>query len=171
MAFFLQVGTADALAFFLPGVVSQFYKVFHASKTMISGAAGNVEAINHAIRGLAEYLMIVLHDDANLDGLDTSIDFIDEFNSSKYKSAQSFLEELRSLPDKAQGKGKIVAEDYSKAINIVTAKSEFKEERTTGSGKGIGSLQVIRTRDWIENTSAHIDKLLGATFPHVCYCL
>lgn len=168
MAFFLQVGTADALAFFLPGVVSQFSKVFHASKTMISGAAGSVEATNQAIRGLAEYLMIVLHDDANLDGLDTSID---EFNSSKYKSAQSFLEELRSLPDKAQGKGKIVAEDSSKAINIVTAKSEFKEERTSGSGKGIGSLQVNRTKDWIENTSAHIDKLLGATFPHVCYCL
>ncbi|KAK7859044.1 telo2-interacting protein 1 like protein [Quercus suber] len=163
-----KVGTADALAFFLPGVVSQFSKVFHASKTMISGAAGSVEAINQAIRGLAEYLMIVLHDDANLDGLDTSIDFIDEFNSSKYKSAQSFLDELRSLPDKAQGKGKIVAEDSSKAINIVTAKSEFKEERTTGSGKGIGSLQVNRTKDWIENTSAHIDKLLGATFPHIC---
>lgn len=171
MAFFLQVGTADALAFFLPGVVSQFSKVFHVSKTMISGAAGSVEAINQAIRGLAEYLMIVLHDDANLDGLDTSIDFIDEFDSSNYKSAQSFLEELRSLPDKAQGKGKIVAEDSSKAINIVTAKSEFKEKRTTGSGKGIGSLQVNRTKDWIENTSAHVDKLLGATFPHVCYCL
>nr|XP_023923287.1 TELO2-interacting protein 1 homolog isoform X2 [Quercus suber] len=118
-----KVGTADALAFFLPGVVSQFSKVFHASKTMISGAAGSVEAINQAIRGLAEYLMIVLHDDANLDGLDTSIDFIDEFNS---------------------------------------------KERTTGSGKGIGSLQVNRTKDWIENTSAHIDKLLGATFPHIC---
>ncbi|WRX30056.1 hypothetical protein QQP08_022543 [Theobroma cacao] len=70
----LKVGTADALAFFLPGVVSQFCKVLHISKTIISRAAGRVEAIDQAIRGLAEYLMIVLQDDTDLSGLDTYID-------------------------------------------------------------------------------------------------
>ncbi|EOY17385.1 Uncharacterized protein TCM_036536 [Theobroma cacao] len=70
----IEVGTADALAFFLPGVVSQFCKVLHISKTIISRAAGRVEAIDQAIRGLAEYLMIVLQDDTDLSGLDTYID-------------------------------------------------------------------------------------------------
>lgn len=169
MVFLLQVGSADALAFFLPGVVSQFAKVLHASKTMISGAAGSAEAINQAIRCLAEYLMIVLQDDANISSLDMSIDFVTEFSSSKYKSTQSFLEELRSLPDKAQEKSKILAEDSSaEAIKIGAPKSGVKEERSTISGEGIGTLRVNRTKDWIEKTSAHVNKLLAATFPHVC---
>ncbi|KAJ6917748.1 hypothetical protein NC652_019931 [Populus alba x Populus x berolinensis] len=54
-----KIGTADALAFFLPGVVSQFAKVLHMSKTMISGAAGSVEAIDQAIRALADFLVPV----------------------------------------------------------------------------------------------------------------
>ena len=99
-----QVGTADALAFFLPGVVSQFAKVLNISKTMISGAAGSVEAIDQAIRGLAEYLMIVLQDDANFSGVDMYIDDSVGHNSNKYKSKISFLEELRQIPFKDQNK-------------------------------------------------------------------
>lgn len=157
------------LAFFLPGVVSQFAKVLHASKTMMSGAAGSVEAINQAIRGLGEYLTIVLEDDVNLYSLDMPVDSITNFNSSKYKSTQSVLEELRSLPNKAQGKSEMVAEDSSdKAIIIVTPESGFKDVRSTDSGKGIRSLRVNRTKEWIEKTAAHVNKLLGVTFPNVC---
>ncbi|XP_018815607.2 uncharacterized protein LOC108987186 [Juglans regia] len=164
-----KVGTADALAFFLPGVVSQFAKVLHTSQKMISGAAGSMEAINQAIRALAEYLMIVLQDDANLSRFDVSMDIITDSNSTKYKSTQSFLDELRSLPDKAQAKSKLVAEDSSaKAKKIVTHESGFKEVRSTDSGKGIGSLHVNRTKDWIEKTAAHVDSLLCVTFPHIC---
>lgn len=163
------MGTADALAFFLPGVVSQFAKVLHTSQKMISGAAGSIEAINQAIRALAEYLMIVLQDDAKLSRFDVSMDIITDSNSTKYKSTQSFLEELRSLPDKARAKSKLVAEDSSaKAKKIVTHESGFKEVRSTDSSKGIGSLHVNRTKDWIEKTAAHVDRLLCATFPHVC---
>ncbi|KAG7955252.1 hypothetical protein I3843_11G060800 [Carya illinoinensis] len=164
-----KVGTADALAFFLPGVVSQFAKVLHTSQKMISGAAGSIEAINQAIRALAEYLMIVLQDDANLSRFDVSMDIITDSNSTKYKSTQSLLEELRSLPDKAQGKSKLVAEDSSaKAKEVFTNESGLKEVRSTDSGKGIGSLHVNRTKDWIEKTAAHVDRLLCATFPHIC---
>ncbi|GFS37091.1 ARM repeat superfamily protein [Actinidia rufa] len=39
---------------------------------MIRGASGNAEAIDQAIRGLAEFLVLVLEDDANLFGLGQS---------------------------------------------------------------------------------------------------
>ena len=161
----LQVGSADALAFFLPGVVSQFAKVLHASKAMASGAAGSVEAVDQGLRGLAEFLIIVLQDAANMCSLDVSIDTA-HFISSKPISAQSFMEELRNLPVKAHGQSAFVEESSGQAVEMTTLKPEVNEQRT-GSGKGIGSLHVNRTKDWIEKTSAHVDKLLGATFPNV----
>ncbi|KAK1588226.1 hypothetical protein Q3G72_021127 [Acer saccharum] len=156
-----KVCTADALAFFLPGVVSQFAKVLHVSKSMISGAAGSVEAIDQAIRGLTEYLMIVLQDDLNLSGLDTSTNIIGG-------SIQSYLEELRQLPIKAQGQSKTLENTSSELVKAATHKSEFKEKMITDSGKEIGSLHVDRTKDWIDKTSAHVNKLLSATFPNIC---
>ncbi|GJZ39114.1 TELO2-interacting protein 1 [Tanacetum coccineum] len=61
-----KVGTADQLAFFLPGVVSQIGKVLHVSKTIISRAAGSMEAMDQALRALTKFLMIVLQDEANI---------------------------------------------------------------------------------------------------------
>lgn len=166
----LQVGTADALAFFLPGVVSQFAKVLHVSKTMISGAAGSVEAIDQAIRGLAEYLMMVLEDDANLSGLNISKNVIVGVDSKNLESMHSIMEELRQLPIKAQGQSKTFQDDMSgQLVKTVTPKSEFREQRSVDSVKGMGSLHVDRTKDWIEKTSGHVNKLLCATFPHVCF--
>ncbi|GKC53061.1 hypothetical protein Tco_1075806, partial [Tanacetum coccineum] len=52
-----KVGTADQLAFFLPGVVSQIGKVLHVSKTIISRAAGSMEAMDQALRALTKFLM------------------------------------------------------------------------------------------------------------------
>lgn len=166
----LQVGTADALAFFLPGVVSQFAKVLHASKAMASGAAGSAEAIDQALRGLAEFLMIVLHDDANMSSLEISLDVTAHNISSKSMSTQAFMEELRNLPLKAQqGQGISIAEDSSGQVaKRISPEPELSEHRTD-SGKRIGSLLVNRTKDWIEKTAAHVDKLLASTFPEVKY--
>ncbi|KAL9412505.1 hypothetical protein AB3S75_046018 [Citrus x aurantiifolia] len=162
-----KVGNADALAYFLPGVVSQFNKVLHVSKTMITGAAGSVEAIDQAIRGLAEYLMIVLQDDVNLSGLDMPKNVISGYDPNNNKSS-SFLEELRRLRIKPEGQNTIVEEDNDgELVNMITPKSEFKE-LSADSMKRKGSLHVARTKDWIEETSAHVNKLLCATFPHIC---
>lgn len=170
MSSFFQVGTADSLAFFLPGVVSQFAKVLHVSKTMLSGAAGSVEAIDQAIRGLAEYLMIVLQDDVNLSGLDMPKS-VTAGNDSENYECTSLLEELRQLPIKVQGQSTIVKEYNSgEPVNMLTSKSGFKDQYAD-SGKGIGSLLVARTKDWIEKTSSNVNKLLCATFPHVCSCI
>ncbi|KAJ4705806.1 ARM repeat superfamily protein [Melia azedarach] len=160
-----KVGTADSLAFFLPGVVSQFAKVLHVSKTILSGAAGSVEAIDQAIRGLAEYLMIVLQDDVNLSGLDMPKN-VTAGNDSENYECTSLLEELRQLPIKVQGQSTIVKEYNSgEPVNMLTSKSGFKDQYAD-SGKGIGSLLVARTKDWIEKTSSNVNKLLCATFPH-----
>ncbi|GMP64718.1 hypothetical protein CsSME_00025858 [Camellia sinensis var. sinensis] len=163
-----KVGSADALAFFLPGVVSQFAKVLHVSKTMISGAAGSVEAIDQAIRGLAEFLMIVLEDDANLSGLDMSVNVSTSFHSNKDESAVSFLEELRHLPVRTQGQSEMVVENPSEAVHMDSPKFGFNEKESVDSGKMMGSLLVSRTKDWLIKTSAHVNKLLSATFPHLC---
>ncbi|XP_052177769.1 uncharacterized protein LOC127791774 isoform X2 [Diospyros lotus] len=159
-----KVGTADALAFFLPGVVSQFAKVLHASRTMISGAAGSLEAIDQAIRGLAEFLMIVLDDNANLSGLNISMSERPGFHSNKSESAQSVLEELRHLPVKSQGQGEVVVDNSMEAVHADASKGKG----SVNVGNKIGSLHVSRTKDWMIRTSAHVNKLLSATFPHLC---
>ncbi|KAI4297078.1 hypothetical protein L6164_036986 [Bauhinia variegata] len=161
-----KVGSADALAFFLPGVVSQFAKVLRASKMMISGAAGSVEAIDQAIRGLAEYLMIVLQDDANISVL--GIEAASNFNSSECKSTLSLLEELRHLPVKARDQNNPVECTSDEAGRTSPSKTELKDMESSVPVGGIGCLHVNRTKDWIEKTSTHINKLLSATFPHIC---
>lgn len=162
----LQVATADALAFFLPGVVSQFAKVLHGAKTMMSGAAGSAEATDQAIRGLAEYLMIVLQDDANAHILATKTS--SNFGSNNCKSTMSLLEELRNLPLRAQHQNEDVEDTSSESGEISRSKTELQEIESTDSSKEIRSLHVNRTKDWLEKTSVHLKKLLNATFPHVC---
>ncbi|KAI8553188.1 hypothetical protein RHMOL_Rhmol06G0324600 [Rhododendron molle] len=166
-----KVGTADALAFFLPGVVSQFAKVLHVSKTMISGAAGSVEAIDQAIRGLTEFLMLVLEDDANISGLGMSVTASTGFHSKTDDSAISFLEQLRHLPVKSQDQSVMVVENPSEAVRTDTPKFGLKEKGSVNSGNVIGSFHVNRTKEWIIKTSAHVNKLLSATFPHECLCV
>ncbi|MCL7038490.1 hypothetical protein MKW94_001613 [Papaver nudicaule] len=155
-----KVGTSDALAFFLPGVVSQFAKILHVSKAMISGAAASTEAIDQTIRGLAEFLMIVLKDEANLSGLGICINDISSPQPSKDKSSQMFLEALRHLPNTA------LEANSSRQITC-TASSTIEEKSSSDSCRDM-RLCVNRTKDWIEQTSLHVDKLLSATFPHLC---
>ncbi|KAJ8631292.1 hypothetical protein MRB53_024615 [Persea americana] len=166
--FVAKVGTADALAFFLPGVVSGFAKVLHVSKTMISGAAGSMESIDNAIRGLSEFLMIAFGDEENLYGLDMSVDDNTGSPPNKSKSTQEVLEALRHLPISAEDQvaispGNLLCQPSTSSIH----ESELREKRTN-SRHGMGPFCVKRTSDWIEETSLRVDKLLSATFPHLC---
>ncbi|KAL0407126.1 UNVERIFIED_CONTAM: hypothetical protein Slati_4026500 [Sesamum latifolium] len=103
----------------------------HASKTMISGAAGSSEALDQALRGLTEYLIIVLEDGATTSILGAPTDEVSGLHPRKEKPLASFLEELRHLPLK-------------------------------------NPLPDDRTADWLANTTAHVNKLMSATFPHLC---
>uniref|UniRef100_A0A1J3EZ89 TELO2-interacting protein 1-like protein n=1 Tax=Noccaea caerulescens TaxID=107243 RepID=A0A1J3EZ89_NOCCA len=154
-----KIGTADVLAFFLPGVVSQIAKVLHVSRAMISGAAGSVDALDQAVRILAEFLMIVLDDEANSTALDVSDH---DSKSQKHESAHSILDELRSLPTKSQGQSDEMTETTSreivKTINV-HEKSNLNLSRD--------SFHVERTKEWLESTTSHVNKLLRETFPHI----
>lgn len=165
----LQVGSADALAFYLPGVVSQIGKVLHVSKSMSSGAAGSTEALDHAIRGFTEYLIVVLEDNVNISSLGIIANDGCGLSSSEEKPYASLLEELRHLPVKNQGEDEITAKDLMKSVVEGITVPGFREKAHGDSDRKVGSLRVKRTREWITNTSAHVDKLLCATFPHVGY--
>ena len=65
---------------------------------MISGAAGSSVAIEQAICGLIEFLIIVLDDKANLHSLEMPVNDIGSLSPMENKSTQSVLEALRSLP-------------------------------------------------------------------------
>ncbi|XP_019055258.1 PREDICTED: uncharacterized protein LOC104608996 isoform X2 [Nelumbo nucifera] len=163
-----KVGTADALAFFLPGVVSKFAKVLHVSRIMISGAAGSVEAVEQALRGLAEFLMIVLEDEANLSRFNMSINDINGFCEDKDNSSQSLLEALRHLCSSAERQTEtLTGASIGQTVATVSTKFDLKENRSPDSSNITESFYVNRVEGWIEETSVHVDKLLSATFPHL----
>ncbi|KAK6133097.1 hypothetical protein DH2020_033136 [Rehmannia glutinosa] len=161
-----KVGTADALAFYLPGVVGQMGKVLHASRTMISGAAGSTEALDQAVRGLAEFLIIVLEDIANTSILGVPMDEISGLSSRKEKPLASFLEELRHLPLKNTVQDDDVR-DSTEHLQRGIIVSGNDTTRVKSDVK-VGSLRVKRTADWLASTTAHVNKLLSAAFPHLC---
>ncbi|RDX87599.1 TELO2-interacting protein 1-like protein, partial [Mucuna pruriens] len=161
-----KVGSADALAFFLPGIVSRLAKVLQSAKIMISGAAGNVESIDQAIRGLTEFLMIVLQDDANAPSLD--IEASSDFDSNECNSTLSLLEELRHLQVKNCVKTKAAEDIGVESEKITCSETQFQELGNTDHDRQNLSLHVNRTKDWMQRTSAHVNKLLSATFPHIC---
>ncbi|EYU33785.1 hypothetical protein ABFS82_08G161200 [Erythranthe guttata] len=153
-----KVGTADALAFYLPGFVSQTGKILHTSRTMISGAAASTESLNQAVRGLSEYLMIVLDDNSTSSILHAPENDVFALDSNKTKPLSSYLEELRQLPVKNAVQSEVITESVDRGTMISVGDSDCK----------IGSLRVKRTEKWLAETTSHVNKLLSSTFPHLC---
>lgn len=162
---YLQIGMADSLAFFLPGVISQFAKVLHISKSMITGASGSSKAVDHVIRGLAEYLMIVLEDDLNVSGLDT-LSIFTQNNSGLVKSSESILDELRRIPMKDQAQLLTLSGDLNSKVVHVDEPIDFRKQESVPNNL-VGAFSVNRSKDWKEKTASQVNKLLVATFPHV----
>ncbi|KAK7349039.1 hypothetical protein VNO80_23875 [Phaseolus coccineus] len=161
-----KVGSADALAFFLPGISSQLAKVLRSAKTVISGPAGNVDSIDLAIRGFTEFLMIVLQDDANAPALD--IESSSDFDSNECNSTLSLLEELRHLQVKNCVNTKAAEDIGVESEKISYSQTQLQETGNTDPDKENLSLHVNRTKGWMQKTSENVNKLLGATFPHIC---
>ncbi|CAM8940472.1 unnamed protein product [Rhodiola kirilowii] len=161
-----KIGAADSLAFFLPGVISQFAKVLHISKSMITGASGSSKAVDHAIRGLAEYLMIVLEDDVDISGSHTS-SILTTNNSSLCQSSQSALDELRHMPVKDQTQLATPPGTSNSKPNHVDHPIDFRGKENVPSNL-VGAFSVNRSKDWKEKTAFQVNRLLAATFPHIC---
>ncbi|CAL9118065.1 unnamed protein product [Musa acuminata var. zebrina] len=158
-----KVGTADALAFFLPGVVSRFAKALYVSKNMISGAAGSSVAIEQAICGLTEFLIIVLDDKANLHSLDMPVNDIGSLAPMENNSTQSVLEALRSLPLNGHVQSaNMIGDSFNQAIN------DDHKRKIVDHSNGERTLFVHRSKEWIDETSSNVDKLMSAAFPHLC---
>ncbi|XP_065009722.1 uncharacterized protein LOC135639758 isoform X2 [Musa acuminata AAA Group] len=158
-----KVGTADALAFFLPGVVSRFAKALYVSKNMISGAAGSSVAIEQAICGLTEFLIIVLDDKANLHSLEMPVNDIGSLSPMENKSTQSVLEALRSLPLNGHVQSaNIIGDSFNQAIN------DDHKRKIVDHSNGKRTLFVHRSKECIDETSSNVDKLMSAAFPHLC---
>ncbi|XP_072963405.1 uncharacterized protein [Typha angustifolia] len=157
-----KVGSADALAFFLPGIVSRFAKALHISKNIITGAAGSALSIEHAILGLSESLMIVLNDKENLRELEISAHETARFFPCDSESTESVLEVLRHLPANVQTQASNIAEQ---SLNQST--EDAHREKTKYNHADARSLHVHRSKEWISQTTANVDKLLSAIFPHL----
>lgn len=136
----------------------------------LSGAGGNIEVVDHAIRGLAEYLMVVLRDDANVSLTETHFSSITDKNSQVNETTHKILEELRQLPVK-DNKSKGVADDEDHQDKLRERLEVENQDLIVEVNKGLGSLHVNRTKEWIRETSSNVHRLLSATFPHVWLCM
>ncbi|XP_078436931.1 ARM repeat superfamily protein [Wolffia australiana] len=156
-----KVGMSDALAFFLPGVLSRLGKALYINKSMLSGAGGNVLCIDQCLRALSELLVIVLGNEANADVLEVEkISSTEVCSHEKYK-CDSILESLRQLHVREN-----VPVDTLKAVSSVNVCEHG--QRSTKSEGNTRPFYVQRTKEWIEQTSLRVDQLLAAVLPHLC---
>eukprot|EP01018_Ginkgo_biloba_P039995 Gb_20535 [translate_table: standard] len=142
-----KVGTADALAFFLPGVTSGLAKVLRVSNFMIgnsfqvtSGVARSTGAIEQAIKGLTEILVLTCVDQKN-----TELYTEDSLGplSSKHKSIESALEALRCLSVQIHAQKSALGDEKKRKEGVHVLYRENKLTRFLQDSLGENSRTVM----------------------------
>jgi hypothetical protein len=174
----LQVGNADALAFFFPGVVSGFTKAIRSSmvtskRSVITatyksvGAAGSTGALEESLRGLTELLVLVLADSRNW----ACLPEMGPESGPNTDQVEAALEKLQVvlLKEDASGAGELDMSGDSKegSLSVGASSSDHKavikaEASTSGS-----PFRLERDKKWLESTVARLESILSVNLPLV----
>lgn len=185
-----KVGTADALAFFLPGIASRLVNSVQSSKRMNaglselsypSGAAGSSGAIEQAVRALAELLVLVLADERNLTALERRpLSAKSSAEPSSWEGhhlvAEAALETLRKVSNEL----KETKEKQAVHVNFSGSDAQDTAEGASGSNslssivpksgnpEAVDSFRVERNNAWLKHTVERISILLSLSFSALC---
>ncbi|OAE27011.1 hypothetical protein AXG93_1774s1210 [Marchantia polymorpha subsp. ruderalis] len=173
---FLKVGSADALAFFLPGAVRGLATVMRATKAQVnsgfstpivhvSGAAGWPAVVEEAVRGMAEILTIVMRDGQSSDSITTT----DE--SATLDSALDYLQDLSLQFKKVSPTDEINRSNMEVSTLVVHKKKKNRGENESSMpeiGAGVRSFRTERDEKWQKEAAIRVHTFLSQTLPLEC---
>ncbi|KAL3699023.1 hypothetical protein R1sor_017045 [Riccia sorocarpa] len=172
----LKVGSADALAYFLPGVVRGFATAMRFTKAQVnsgfatpivhvSGAAGWPAVVEEAVRGMAEILSLVLGDEVNRfissDPTSTSIE-----EDATLDVALDYLKDL-ALQSGRRDKNAVATHETTEA-EAKTSTLVVHQSQDQDHGVGVNPLRVERSKKWLSETTARVQTFLSQTLPLLC---
>jgi hypothetical protein len=178
-----QVGSADALAFFLPGVASRLVKSVQSSKKMNSGmselsypsgAAGSSLAVEQALRALNELIVLVLADERNLNAVrrdknsnNLTVKPLIGHESGETALSMLHTERIRKNMQSINDKQTMQPEMNECNFQGITSESRKTDPVLPDDTEGVGKLRVERSEAWLEYTNKRISSLLSLCYPAV----
>lgn len=146
-------------------------KALYLSKDTVSGAAGSTGALEQALRGFTEFLVIVLDDKTNSHALGMPMNDVLTSKLTENNSTQTVLEALRSLPFNSRVQSvNMIGCSSDQSVKVSSSTDDYGE-KMIDNGDGKRNLFVNRSKEWIVETSSKIDKLISVAFPRVCTCI
>lgn len=155
------VGTADALAFFLPGIATGLAKALVAAGSSQgaraqTGAGASSAATVAALEGLAAVLSITLGTDTEVEG-----GSLDAQQGTGSGAAAAALDKLLYLSEKSK------AADSKDGAAPPEANPAL-EKAAPASSQGPSDLRVHRTAEWVQTAGKNIHPLLATSLPQLC---
>lgn len=178
----LQVGNADALAFFFPGVVSGFTKAIRSSmvtskRSVITatyksvGAAGSTGALEESLRGLTELLVLVLADSRNWACL-LETDPRSSDTGSNMDQVEAALENLQVVllkedTRRAGGSLEVSGDSKESSLSVGVRSSDHREVIKAEAPTPGSPLRLERDRKWLESTVTRLESIISVNLPLV----
>eukprot|EP00850_Spirogloea_muscicola_P014794 SM000108S14238 [mRNA] locus=s108:407063:414651:- [translate_table: standard] len=155
----LQVRTADALAFFLPGVASGLAKALLSQVAAAPAApAASSSSICTALKAFTDLLVIVCNDDLRRH----------DAGQEEPRSAQDVLHLLRGFSkSNAVKEGKDAGSKPSQG-DRTTLKEGGNGVMDTSRGGVLPRLRIERTAEWLEDVDKKVHSFIAKTFTKDC---